>query len=265
MLAAQVSPRRPPLLLSLPHTPFLCGARLRSDGTPLVEFAELHAAIHRAHKYQCPEVEKRALFVLKKYYTSHFAEYNAYDASATTLAVPPPSAAIAAISIARLTETPSMLPFAFYRVCDLAGEAMDGYKRRDGSVEHLAPADLKLCIGAQRELAWELARLVEAVFTPTPSAHCRVSGKCAKARDKMRKLARMRVRGECDALAVQRNVIVTWAGDFGLCKVCKGEMLRRDVEGRRRVWIGLPEMFGLEGEECGFTDGRDGESDSDSD
>ena len=90
-----------PLPPSLPHPFSSRHVRLRDDGTPLVEFAELHAAIHLAHKYQCPEVEKRALFVLKKYYTSHFPEYNAYDASATALAVPPPSAAIAAINHSR--------------------------------------------------------------------------------------------------------------------------------------------------------------------
>ena len=43
------------------------------------DFAELHAAIHLAHKYQCPDVETRALSVLKRYYTSHFAEYVRYS------------------------------------------------------------------------------------------------------------------------------------------------------------------------------------------
>lgn len=48
-----------PLILfpiALPYTPFLHPARLHSNGTPLVKFAELHIAIHLAHKYQCPDV-----------------------------------------------------------------------------------------------------------------------------------------------------------------------------------------------------------------
>ena len=56
-----------------------------------------------------------------------------------------------------------------------------------------------------------------------------------------------------------------WAAQFGLCGVCKREMLRRDVEERRRAWMRLPEMFGLENDECGFAGGNDGESGLDSD
>ena len=134
--------------------------RLR-DGLPVSDFAELHAAVHLAHKYQCPDVEAHALFVLKKYYTSDFAEHNAYSVSATTLAVPLRSSAIAAANIARLTETPSMLPFALYLACTLSDCVMDGYQRRDGSVEHLAADDLRRCIKARSELAWELARVVD--------------------------------------------------------------------------------------------------------
>ena len=62
-------------------------------------------------------------------------------------------AAIAAVNIARLTDMPSMLPFALYLVCTLEGSAIDGYERRDGSVEHLSAQDLKLCMNARGALA----------------------------------------------------------------------------------------------------------------
>ncbi|PIL26539.1 hypothetical protein GSI_12297 [Ganoderma sinense ZZ0214-1] len=238
---------------------------LRGDGTPLVNFDVLHAAIHLAHKYQCPDVETQALFVLKKYYTCHFPEHDTYDASVTTLTVPPLSAAVAAINIARLTQSPSMLPFALYQACNLADVVMNGYKRRDGSVEHLAADDLRLCIRARTELAWELARVVDAVFSPTPTKHCRTFGECATAREMIHEMRQSHARGDCDALSVRRTSIPWWVAEFGLCKVCKREMLRRDVEERRRVWMLLPNMFGLDDNECSFTDGRDGESDSDDD
>ena len=126
---------------------FLHFSRLRGNGKPLLqlEFAELRAPIHIAHMYQCPDVEAHALFVLKKYYTSHFAEYNTYDTSATTIVVPPRSSAIAATNIARLTKTPSRLrmPFAFYLLGDLGGAVMDRSKRRDVSTEHLDADNLR--------------------------------------------------------------------------------------------------------------------------
>ena len=145
MLTAQVSAHRIILPLSLLYALFLRFSRLRGNRKPLLEleFAELHAPIHLAHMYQCPDVEVHAPFVLKKYYTSHFTEYNTYDASATTTVVPPRSSAVAAINIARLTETPSRLPFTFYHIGHLGGAMMDRSKRRDGSTEHLDVDNLR--------------------------------------------------------------------------------------------------------------------------
>ncbi|KAI1795344.1 hypothetical protein LXA43DRAFT_1090993 [Ganoderma leucocontextum] len=58
-----------------------------------------------------------------------------------------------------------MPPFVRYQVCTLEREMVDGYKRRDGSVEHLAADDLRLCIGARSEVAKQLAFCVRVVFT----------------------------------------------------------------------------------------------------
>ena len=265
MLATQVSAHRFSLPLSLLFTQLLRGLRFRGNGTPIVEFAELHAAIHLAHKYQCPDVEKCALFLLKKYYTSHFTEYDAYDASVATLALPSRYAAIAAINIARLTETPSMLPFAFYLLGDLAGCVMNGYMRRDGSMEHLDADDLRLYIGGRTLLAWELGALNNTVFALVPGPQCKAFARCTRVRETLREFAQARARGRCDVLCFQRERILDLAADFGLCKVCTREMRQKEVEERRRVWMVVPEMFGLNADNCNMTTEGEDSGDSDSD
>ena len=143
--------------------------------------SSLHAAIHLAHKYQCPEVETRGLSVLKRYYTPHFTDYVRYSTSRPTMSAPPRGVAVGAVNIAPLTETVSMLPFALYHVCTLEGCMMDGYKRRHGTVEYLSAEDLKLCVGARNTLAKEMSFFVKAVFTRTSGARCKTAERCTQA------------------------------------------------------------------------------------
>ncbi|PIL26545.1 hypothetical protein GSI_12303 [Ganoderma sinense ZZ0214-1] len=175
-----------------------CSKLTLCKGRPVSDFAELHAAFHLAHKYQCPDVETRALSVLKRFYTPHFSDYAYFDASKAGLVRPPRNAAIAAVNIARLTETPSMLPFALYEVCTLEDHMVDGYTRRDGSVEHLTTADLKLCLGARGQLAKQTAFYLKGVFEANPGEGCAHTTQCAQARDNMRDEVNINALGDCD-------------------------------------------------------------------
>ena len=76
---------------------------------------------------------------------------------------------------------------------------------------------------------------------------------------------RTHARGGCDVLGFHREPILDLAADFGLCRVCTREMLQKEVEERRRVWMVVPEIFGLDADRCNVTSGREEESDSDSD
>ncbi len=240
------------------------------QGVPTSNFSELHAAVHLAHKYQCPDVEARALSVLKRYYAPTFYTYNRYSVVASALATPPPSAAVAAINIARLTDTPSLLPFAFYLITTAAPSCIvDGYTRRDGSVEHLSAHDFEVCIGARSELAWTLSGFVSHVFASAPSVPgcAQKGGQCTTARRKIAATAEKRARGRCDALEPFQQSIAEWAEELKLCKVCKRDMLARDVEGRARVWMELLHVFRLTAVEVGVEfitwDGEDSDADSD--
>ena len=223
------------------------------DGLPVSDFSELHAAIHLAHKYQCADVETRALSLLKKLYSPHFADHSPSRSPTCSMTRPPRTAAIAAVNIARLTGTPSMLPFALYQACTLEGEVLDGYARRDGSVEHLAALDLRLCMDARSELARELAAYVRDVFAPGHSDGCEDIEQCTMGLNDMRDDAELRL-GRCDVFdAYEGRAVEHWVGNYELCAGCTREVLAREEGQRRRVWKLLPEMFGMTAQECGFT------------
>ncbi|PIL26524.1 hypothetical protein GSI_12282 [Ganoderma sinense ZZ0214-1] len=222
---------------------------------PASVFARLHAALHLAHKYQCPEVETRALFTLKKFYTANFTQYDVFDSTEFAFIRPQPEDSVAAVNIARLTQTPSMLPYALYLAATLEGEMMDGYKRRDGSVEHLSAEDLRRCIDARGPLAREHAAVIRHVFRATFRAPgCRTPSACAAMENVMLHDVEENALGRFNVLQSYVEAIEEWVLGGGLCKLCKTAMLARDVEARRRVWSLLPGMFGLTTKECGFED-----------
>ena len=237
--------------------------RLR-DGVPVSDFSELHTAVHLAHKYQCPDIETRALSTLKRFYTSHFTDYSPDYARFDTTNLespiihPPPKASIAAVNLARLTDTLSVLPFALYQVCTLRGRMTDGYKRRNGSIEYLAAADLQLCIDARAELARQVALFAGTVFTVRASDGYEGHGQCISALSDILEQVELSTLGACDIFNCYDSAIEEWAEAFGLCGVCKREMRKREVEERRRAWMLLPGIFGLSVKACGFTvdDGR---------
>lgn len=241
-----------PLSGSQSHIPYLYYHRLR-DGQPVSDFSELHAIIHLAHKYQCPDVETRALSVLKRYYTAHLIDYVRYSTSRPSMPAPMRTAAIAAVNIARLTNTVSMLPFALYQVCTLGGLMMDGYQRRDGTVEYLSTQDLRLCVGAQKTFAKEMFLFVKEVFQRKPSPGCKTTYRCTPALVNICDDMELNGIRKFELLDFYQEAIANWAVKFGLCTICKKGMLTRQVEERRRVWNMLPGVFCMTAEECGFT------------
>ena len=230
-------------------------------GAPSYHFAELYAAIHLAHKYQCADVKLRALPLLKQSYPSVFSDYDAHDTSKAALDDPPPSAAVAVVNIARLTGTLSMLPLALYRACTLEERILDGYTWRDGSVEHLAPEDLRLCMRARKVLAREHAALVKRAFAPAEGeGRCQDTsehGMCKSGRDDICGDVEYYARGDCAVLYSYGPRVERLAEAFGVCDACRDARLEREREGRRKAWMLLPGMFGLTVEECGFGTGVD--------
>ncbi len=80
--------------------------------------------------------------------------------------------ATGAVNLARLTDTPLMLPSALFWCCHLGGKLIDGWTREDGTVEHLSVADLKLCVEARSTLGREQHLVGSRVFKAVPAEGC---------------------------------------------------------------------------------------------
>ena len=176
-------------------------------------------------------------------------------------------AAIAVVNLARLTDTPSLLPVALYTCCSLGGALVDGWKREDGTIEYLSPADLKRCINARNALAKEAFSLVSLIFNPTPGGFCRTPDACRAAlhANLATVLARETV-ADSTVLDAWTDVINEGAlprKANGYCASCASELHVRDDRERERVWDRLLEIFDVEVPNWNQDWDDEGESDGD--
>ena len=82
-----------------------------------MEFAVLASLIRMGHKYSIPKIMNDALSRLKKYYPTTLS---AWDDAATRegYVITGPTDAFEVVRLARLTETPSLLPSSFFVCCE---------------------------------------------------------------------------------------------------------------------------------------------------
>ena len=98
-----------------------------------MEFAELAALIRMSHKYHVEEVHSRSMHHLKLYFTNDLSTWDSAGADGNLfLRITPPDA-IAAVNLARLTETQFVLPSALCVRCQRVPdkELLDGAKHAD--------------------------------------------------------------------------------------------------------------------------------------
>ena len=88
-----------------------------SDEPKPVEFAVLASLIRMGHKYSIPRIMNDALSRLRKYYPTTLS---AWDDVTTRegYVITGPTDAFEVVRLARLTETPSLLPSAFFACCE---------------------------------------------------------------------------------------------------------------------------------------------------
>ena len=218
------------------------GEDARTDYT----FDEVFAVIRLAHKYNIEDVEKQALFALREYtFNDDFEKWEEDREERIKVEGP---CAIGAVNLARLLEQPEMLVIALYKCLGLGSNMLDGWKRSDGSIEHLSQEDVKRCIAANIRLSRSSAIVAYEIFCAKPSNKCKQKSRCEDS------LRRMLV----DFLLIHGHEISTgsmaispWTGAFegldelGLCEECWSEMEDREVAGRRGVWSRFPEIFGV--------------------
>lgn len=209
-------------------------------------FPVLSAVIRLSHKYNVASVLQQALQVFTEFdsIVCNIARWPTYAAQFKD-----EQCAVAVVNIARLTDTLSLLPLAFYECCSLSAAVLDGWKREDGTTEYLSKDDLARCIRGRERLTREAFNMFGRVFTTLAENKCIRPTMCNTA---LREVAR-------DALAVDSGTELPFDAWFefvedlrnpsaqhNVCIVCCQAMIKRLREEREELWEKLPEIFDLE-------------------
>ncbi|KAI1795316.1 hypothetical protein LXA43DRAFT_1080214 [Ganoderma leucocontextum] len=217
------------LRVLLPTSP---GIRYHTtDPERVRSFDETSSVVRLAHKYHIQSVQDQAMRALQEFFTTDFIAPYTLQRRPQWISVTRIQC-IGAVNLARLTDTPLLLPAALYTCCFLRGELLDGWTREDGTVEHLCMEDLKRCLNASIELGRQECFVVSRLFCPVPLQRCHDPnfGSCA---DCLGNVARS---------TMCMDIIVRW-GRSGTG--CKAVLLERTQAERRRIWDGLPQILGI--------------------
>ena len=216
----------------------------RNDDALPVTFDEISAVIRLSHKYNVADAEQQALSTLKLYFTDDFYDFESFGEDG--LFHMKQTDAISAVNLARLTDTRSILPTAFYQCCELGNSVMDGCRRPDGHVEHLSFEDHKICMGGRIALMREARALVFRIFQETPSHRCLSRRICRAA------LHTMLIRAAVEEAPLEPAVLRGWttfideqADRLRLCRRCRRMLWARELDVRKEIWARLPEIFGM--------------------
>ena len=236
----------------------MCRARFPIIPGERIEFAELAALIRMSHKYHVEDLHSRSMHHLKSYFTNDLSVWDVAGADGSvSLHITPPDA-IAAVNLARLTHTDSVLPTALYLCCQLDQELNLGVERADGSVERLEPRDLELVLRGRTELVRASTRGACTICKPISSAQCvstgstKGQGGCERA---LREILGMMLDGlQKDPIGDIAGFAALdswehWIEDvvelWPLCEPCRGMLHARDLDVRKDVWRHLPAYMGV--------------------
>ncbi|KAH9916592.1 uncharacterized protein BXZ73DRAFT_53770 [Epithele typhae] len=221
----------------LPKRHILC-AECSYLSRMLIDKLFIAATIRLAHKYDVSSLLLQALEPLKEYYAVTFDEWcNPHARYA--LSVDTRSCAIAAVNLARLTDTPSVLPLALYDCCLLGSAILDGWQNEDGVTEHLNTADLRLCLDARERLAQKNVLAFFSVYAVAVEVECRNRSGCEKTLRGMVQAGQAGV-GKCEILV---DLLLPHPP---MCDACERALAGRARLERRRLWERLPEILGVE-------------------
>ncbi|KAM5539634.1 hypothetical protein V8D89_006743 [Ganoderma adspersum] len=235
------------LRILLPTSP-LCYPTATSE--VIRSFDEVSAVVRLAHKYHIQSVQDQAVRALLE----HPFSINCHIFSSPSKQQISIRGAqfIGAVNLSRLTDTPLILPFALYQCSRLGSTLLDGWKREDGTVEHLCMADLKRCIDARVVLGKEESFVLHRHFAPVPLDKCEGLVPCAASLERLR----------CNTLdkeRLQNSVFIDRSAGIrrvnSLCEGCKQVLQERNRVELQRIWDSLPQVFGITVEGWSKADG----------
>lgn len=235
-----------------------------------VDIASISAIIRLDHKYELRGLYEQAMSYLTTYYTTNFDAW--VDGRNAAEWRPEPIHAIGAINLARLTNTTSILPCAFYIAATLGPELAHGFARKDGSMEQLSAEDLYLCLQMKQRLVTENAHTAFLLLRSPGQQHCsNTNGFQSLCGDTIRKILEQAGLSKGPHAVASDHALDSWMpnvdsyspptaqppaiGTFvtmysapnqrSLCKGCRTWVQNRDRELRRQIWRKLPEFVGL--------------------
>lgn len=127
------------------------------DGSRL-SFNDVANCARPSHKYAIKNLFQTSVRELKRYYPDSL---DAWDMRPTTYN---PRNAVTAINSARLTDTPSILPAAFYDCCQLDGTSLTGWVCAGTAVDRLSFEDLARCIDGKQALCVRWPDFLRSIF-----------------------------------------------------------------------------------------------------
>ncbi|KAI0753739.1 hypothetical protein C8Q74DRAFT_1373685 [Fomes fomentarius] len=219
--------------------------RSKYHHTPSFAFEQLFAIATLAHKYQTGDIEQQTIETLQLCFPSTHQIF--YHGEGPPMDISP-AQAIGVIYLARLINTPSLLPVAFCRCLELGGSVVEGWTRKDKSVVHLSQEDLIRVINGRNRLVRARAEQLAGIFFAPLSPDCECMHDCRSRQDDVFKVVLCEESGSLTVLASLRPFIAEkWPVYYtSPCVVCQGPVLEREADERRKLWMKLPGMFDIE-------------------
>ena len=154
--------------------------------------------------------------------------------------------AISAINLARLTNTPIILPYAFYQCMKYDVGVLEGWRREDGTVEGLNSKDLWRYLNGRKLVdRWAfffLHKLFNNKLKP-----CFTLGKCdAQLYSLQQKALKYRQDDHTRLLRPWGNFFNSNYERYELCEHCRSGFKARELELRKLFWDRLPGIFKVE-------------------
>ncbi|KAL6298846.1 hypothetical protein BKA93DRAFT_923261 [Sparassis latifolia] len=220
-----------------------------------LEFSEVAALVRLSHKYGIEPICRDGLARMRTIFTDDFSTWS--DLRRSTLdgvhSICSPvlhlkaAEAIMAVSLARLTNSLTMLPVALYICCLLQARVLlQGATLSDGSSAQLSAEDLQLCVRAISTLSTgHFAGILRLWAQPSPQ--CSRGSTCANSLQKfvMRTSKHAKELTSVDVLGRSSDLIDVLVVEGRPCADCAVCMKSRGLEWSYRYWDDLPSISGF--------------------
>lgn len=202
-----------------------------------------------AHKYAIPDILDHALSRLKKYYTNDLAAWRSPDGRARYVAARDIHA-LTAISLARLTNTPSLLPTAFLLCTKLLSTWVSIKKGVPTAlmITSLPVSDQLMLLSARERLLHMCAERTLRLLAAVPCARCTTPALCSAVREAP--LAEVRDNNVVPGPPLFHQDVLRplatslWGDNWPVfCPNCRDTLRNTDERESKRVWSRLPTIF----------------------